>query len=53
MLEIVEHAKNIRKAKNVYFGYCRKSHANGRNKSQYSCVLLANNVASVCMGLKV
>ena len=33
-----------------------KAHTNGRNKSQHCCVLLgflANNVASVCMGLKV
>ena len=30
-----------------------KVHASGRNKSQHYCVLLANNVASVCMGLKV
>ena len=35
-----------------------KAHANGRNKSRHYCVLLpwgflANNVASVCMGLKV
>ena len=30
-----------------------KTHANGRNKSQHCCVLLANNVASVFMGLKV
>ena len=29
---------------------CVKAHANGRNKSQHCCVLLANNVASVCMG---
>ena len=29
-----------------------KAHANGRNKSQHRCVLLANNVASVYMGLK-
>ena len=37
--------------------YTLKAHANGRNKSQHCCVLLgfflANNVASVCMGLKV
>ena len=31
----------------------RKAHTNGRNKSQHCCVLLANNVASVCRGLKV
>ena len=30
-----------------------KAHANGRNRSQHCCVLLANNVASVWMGLKV
>ena len=30
-----------------------KARANGRNKSQHCCVFLANNVASVCMGLKV
>ena len=30
-----------------------KAHANGCNKSQHCCVLLANNVASVCMGLNV
>ena len=29
-----------------------KTHANGRNKSQHCCMLLANNVASVCMDLK-
>ena len=31
------------------------AHVNGRNKSQHCCVLLgvlANNVASICMGLK-
>ena len=27
-----------------------KAHANRRNKSQQCCVLLADNVASVCMG---
>ena len=30
-----------------------KAHANGRNKPQHCCVLLANNVASVCIGLNV
>ena len=34
-----------------------KAHTNGRNKSQHCCVFcwrfLANNVASVCMGLYI
>ena len=44
---------------NIRFGPMTDSkplllNTNGRrNKSQHCCVILANNVASVCMGLKV
>ena len=35
------------------FAWALKARANVRNKSQHCCVLLAINVAPVCMGLKV
>ena len=38
---------------NLTLNLTLKAHANGRNKSQHCWGFLSNNVASVCMGLKL
>ena len=58
---LLERDVNVAEIKRLEFSECSpygifvalKDPANRRNKSQHCCVLLANNVESVCMDLKV